>query len=207
MLVLESGLGVTAHTIGPDGCVNSTKTVQQNIRYNHGLSLCPDGEKMYVSSETNVWEFDYDAASMTATNQKTVVQGMSTGIHNTRTVHVVPNKPNFIVVSVGSNANFDTNAGNMRATVRVFDMNNVPNGGWQYNTQGHQLGWGLRNEVALAFDPNGHVWGSENSGDVRYLIHEPNVVTTDTRVELPENLQRPKLRHPHRQPRGGAQLP
>lgn len=27
------------------------------------------------------------------------------------------------------------------------------------------VAYGVRNEVALAFDPNGHAWGAENSGD------------------------------------------
>ncbi|PKS07228.1 hypothetical protein jhhlp_005830 [Lomentospora prolificans] len=165
LLVLGARQGINVLTFGADGCIASSKSLNQNIRFNHGLSLSPDGKKLYASSETNVWSWDYDAATQAMTNQKTIVKNMSTGIHSTRTVHVVPNKPNLIIVSVGSNSNFDMNAANMRATVRVFDADTAPADGWEYNTQGHQLGWGLRNEVALAFDPNGHVWGAENSGD------------------------------------------
>lgn len=166
LLVLQSKWGISAHTFGEDGCISETVTVAQNIRFNHGLSLSPDGKKLYASSETNVWSWDYDAESMSVSNQKTVVKGISTGIHNTRTVHVVPEQPNLIVVSVGSNSNFDMDAGSMRATVRVFDAEGAPGEGWEFNSQGHQFGWGLRNSVALAFDPNGHVWAAENSADV-----------------------------------------
>lgn len=162
--------GISAHTFGEDGCIDGTVTVAQNIRFNHGLSLSPDGKKLYASSETNVWSWDYDAESMTVSNQRTVVRGISTGIHSTRTVHVVPQQPNLIVVSVGSNSNLDMNAGSMRATVRVFDAEAAPGDGWEFNTQGYQFGWGLRNSVALAFDPNGHVWAAENSADVCSLF-------------------------------------
>lgn len=169
LLILQSQYGISGHTFGDDGCINSTTTITQNIRFNHGLSLSPDGTKLYASSQSNVWEWDYDPATMAISNERTIVAGISTGIHNTRTVHVVPQQPNLIVVSVGSNANLDMNAGNMRATVRVFDAETAPANGWDYNTQGHQFGWGLRNSIALAFDPNGEVWAAENSADVGFL--------------------------------------
>ncbi|CAI4214767.1 unnamed protein product [Parascedosporium putredinis] len=183
LLVLGARQGINILTFGADGCVASSKSLNQNIRFNHGLSLTPDGKKLYASSETNVWSWDYDAATQALTNQKTIVKNMSSGIHSSRTVHVVPNKPNLILVSVGSNSNFDMNAGDMRATVRVFDADTAPADGWEYNTQGHQLGWGLRNEVALAFDPNGHVWGAENSGDE--FQRTVNGQATDIHIDNP----------------------
>ena len=166
LLVLQAQWGISGHTFGDDGCINSTVTVSQNIRFNHGLSLNPEGTKLYASSQSNVWEWDYDAATMSVSNERTIVAGISSGIHSTRTVHVVPQQPNLIVVSVGSNANFDLQAGNARATVRVFDAETAPASGWNFETDGHQFGWGLRNSVALAFDPNGEVWAAENSADV-----------------------------------------
>lgn len=166
LLILQAQYGISGHTFDENGCINSTTTISQNIRFNHGLSLSPDGTKLYASSQSNVWEWDYDPATMTISNERTIVSGISTGIHSTRTVHVVPQQPNLIIVSVGSNSNFDMNAGNARATVRVFDAETAPANGWDYNTQGHQFGWGLRNSVALAFDPNGDVWAAENSADV-----------------------------------------
>ncbi|KAH8895698.1 soluble quino protein glucose dehydrogenase [Thozetella sp. PMI_491] len=168
MLVLQATKGVSVHTFGPDGCINSTKWVINGVGLNHGLSLTPDGKTMYVSSEQNVWQWTYDAAAHTASGQKTVVKAMSTGIHSTRTLYVVPNKPNIILVAVGSNSNFDYAAESPaagRACVKAFDISNAPEGGYDYNTQGYQFGYGLRNEVALAFDPNFMVWGAENSGD------------------------------------------
>ncbi|KAI1639193.1 hypothetical protein F4809DRAFT_596976 [Biscogniauxia mediterranea] len=62
-------------------------------------------------------------------------------------------------------------------------MSAVPAGGYSYNTQGTVLGYGLRNEVALAFDPNGHVWGAENSGDD--FTRTVNGQSTDIHIDNP----------------------
>ncbi|KAI2778750.1 soluble quino protein glucose dehydrogenase [Daldinia loculata] len=168
MLVLQATSGISAHTFGPDGCINSTKTLFQNSGLNHGLSLTPDGKTLYASSQTTAWSWTYDAAALTLTNQKTVVSGIGQGIHSTRTTLVSPKNPNLIIVSVGAASNWDNptiDPSVGRAIVKVFDMSKAPANGYQFNSQGTVLGYGLRNEVALAFDPNGHVWGAENSGD------------------------------------------
>ncbi len=169
MLVLQATKGVSVHQFGMDGCINSTKWLINGTSLSHGLSLTPDGKSLYVSAEQTAWQWSYDAAAQTVGNQKTIVKGISTGIHFTRTLAIVPNKPNLILIAVGSNSNWDYAAESPaagRACVKIFDMSNVPEGGYDYNTQGYQFGYGLRNEVALAFDPNFMVWGAENSGDV-----------------------------------------
>ena len=169
MLVLQNTRGLSVHTFGADGCVNSTTMLIQGGGLNHGLSLTPDGKKLYASSETTVYEWDYDAATRRTSNQKTVVRGMSTGIHSSRTVVVVPQAPNLILVQVGSNSNFDMPSQQMstgRAIIKVFDVSKAPANGYQYNTEGEVFGYGLRNEIGFAADPNGVFWGVENSGDV-----------------------------------------
>ncbi|KAI1503342.1 soluble quino protein glucose/sorbosone dehydrogenase [Biscogniauxia marginata] len=168
MLVLQATSGISVHTFGEDGCINSTTTLVQSAGLNHGLSLTPDGKTLYASSQTTAWSWAYDATARTVSGQKTVITGIGQGIHSTRTMVVSPKNPNIVIVSVGANSNWDTatispDAG--RACVKTFDMSQVPANGYSYNTQGTMLGYGLRNEVALAFDPNGHVWGAENSGD------------------------------------------
>ncbi|ORY62416.1 soluble quino protein glucose/sorbosone dehydrogenase [Pseudomassariella vexata] len=186
MLVLQATSGISVHTFGADGCINSTKTLVTNGQLNHGLSLTPDGTKLYASSVSTVWQWDYDAATMAVSNQKVVVQGIGQGIHSTRTTLVVPNKPNLLVVQVGSNNNWDMDASSIntgRACVRVFDMSAVPASGYQYNSGGWALGYGLRNEVGLAFDPNGMVWGVENSGDD--FARTVNGQRTDIHIDNP----------------------
>ncbi len=140
-----------------------------NRAVNHGLAMSPDGKTIYASSVSTVWSWSYDVAAAKVSGQKVVIKGMSPGGHSTRTVAVVPQQPNLLLAQVGSNSNWDyasesPSAG--RSIVKVFDMSKVPDGGYTYNSQGQVLGYGMRNEIGLAFDPVGHVWGVENSGDV-----------------------------------------
>lgn len=157
LLVLEAGKGLTAHTIGADGCISASKTVIQSNQLNHGLALSPDGKTLYVSAAPTAWAYDYDATTMTATGQTVVVRGMNPGGHNTRTLAVPPNNPNLLIVSLGSANNIDEPSvmkETGRAIVKVFDLSKTPSGGYMYNTQGWYLGYGLRNEIALVFDGN-----------------------------------------------------
>ncbi|OTA62056.1 soluble quino protein glucose dehydrogenase [Hypoxylon sp. EC38] len=186
MLVLQASSGISVHTFGADGCINSTKTLVQNSGLNHGLSITPDGKTVYASSQTTVWSWAYDSAALTLTGQKTVVSGIGQGVHSTRTTVVSPKNPNLILVSVGSNSNWDNptiDPSVGRAIVKVFDVSKAPANGYSFNSQGTVLGYGLRNEVALAFDPNGHVWGAENSGDdFRRTV---NGQSTDIHIDNP----------------------
>lgn len=155
--MLQAGLGLTAHTLGANGCITSSKTVIQMTQLNHGLALSPDGKTLYVSASPTAWSYSYDAKTMTATGQTVVVKGMNPGGHNTRTLAVPPNNPNILIVSLGSAGNIDIPTGAKeagRAIVKVFDLTKTPSGGWTYNSEGWFLGYGLRNEIGLIFDGN-----------------------------------------------------
>ena len=169
MLVSEARKGISVHTFGADGCIASSDVIIQDISLNHGLSLTPDGTTLYASSERSVSSWTYDPATRTVSNQKTVINGMSTGIHPTRTILVVPHQPHLVLVQVGSNSNLDMQSaqpGTGRAIVKIFDMSAAPATGYNYNTDGEVFAYGLRNEIGLTADPNGMIWGVENSGDV-----------------------------------------
>lgn len=169
MLVAQATRGISVHTFGADGCVNSTNMLITANQLNHGLALSPDGSAMYASGETAVYGWTYDSAARTLSNQQTVIKGISTGIHSTRTLSVVPSQPNLLLVQVGSNANLDQAAAQKetgRAIIKIFDMDKVPSGGYNYNTDGEVFGYGLRNTIGFVPDPSGVYWGVENSGDV-----------------------------------------
>ncbi|KAF6825861.1 carbohydrate-binding cytochrome b562-like protein [Colletotrichum musicola] len=168
LLVVQSGRGVTVHTFGSDGCISTSKTLISNPSLNHGIGFTPDGKTLYVSSMTTAWSYAYDAKAQTVSGQTVVVRNMQQGGHPTRALIIPPATPHLLVIQQGSYNNFDYESLNKavaRAVVKVFDMRNVPSGGWAYASQGWFLGWGLRNEVALAADGNNMVWGVENSGD------------------------------------------
>lgn len=174
LLVVQSSYGVSVHTFGVDGCINGTKGLILNSGLNHGLAVTPDGKHLYASSMTTVWRWDYDAGTRTVSNQVVVIKGMNNGGHSTRALWLAPKNPNIILVQVGSNSNWDYASGNPaegRSDIRAFDLSKTPAGGYNYVGGGFQMGYGLRNGVGVAFDPNGDAWEVENSGDVS--IKEP----------------------------------
>jgi hypothetical protein len=158
LLVVEVGLGISAHTLDASGCIASSKTLISQTNLNHGIYLSPDGLTLYASSITTVWKWTYNPTDATISGSSTVlVTGMSNGGHATRTLTIPKNNPNLLVVSCGSNGNLDIPATDMataRAVVKVFDLNSVPNGGYNYVSGGWQAGYGLRNEVGIVFDGN-----------------------------------------------------
>ncbi|EHK97141.1 hypothetical protein M7I_7153 [Glarea lozoyensis 74030] len=152
-----------------EGCISATKTLVAANNLNHGIALSIDGKTLYASTSTTVYSWPYTASSQTVGTRGTVVTGMyNGGSHTSRTLLIAPHQPNLLVVSHGSNANFDTAAGNKataRAIVKVFDLSKAPSAGYNYVSQGYNAGYGLRNEVGIVFDGNNMLWGVENSGD------------------------------------------
>ncbi|KAK4153654.1 soluble quino protein glucose/sorbosone dehydrogenase [Chaetomidium leptoderma] len=168
MLVAESSRGISVHTFGADGCINSTKMLISGNQLNHGLALTPDGQTLYASGETAVYSWGYNSATRAISNQKTLIKGISSGIHFTRTLSVVPQQPNLLLVQVGSNANLDMAAAQPstgRAMIKIFDTSKAPSSGYNYNTEGEVFAYGLRNTIGFVTDPSSVYWGVENSGD------------------------------------------
>ncbi|KAI8624327.1 soluble quino protein glucose dehydrogenase [Xylariaceae sp. FL1651] len=192
MLVAEAGKGISVHTFGDNGCINSTSTLIANTQLNHGLALTPDGTTLYASGERTAWSWTYNPATRAVSNQKTVITGMDTGIHFTRNIMVVASQPNMVLVQVGANANLDMQAAQSstgRAIIKIFDMSKVPASGYSYKTTGEVFAYGLRNEIGFIQDPNGIVWGVENSGD-DFKINNQDI-HTDNPAEKLNNLGDP----------------
>lgn len=159
LLLVQNGLGITVHSIRPDGCFTSSKTLIAQPNLNHGIALSIDGKTLYASSATSVYAWNYDASTTTVSPTSTlIVSGMDDHGHVTRTLIIPPKHPNLLLVSHGSNDNFDYGAADIktaRSCIKVFDTTIVPSGGYNYVTEGVQMGYGLRNSVGLAFDGDG----------------------------------------------------
>jgi glucose/arabinose dehydrogenase len=158
ILTVESGKGISVHTVGFDGCITDSKTLIAQNNLNHGILLNPNGTTLYASSMTTVWAWPYDPIAAAVLGSATiVVSGMFNGGHPTRSLVMSPAYSNLLVVSHGSDENIDIASINMstaRAIVKIFDMSSVPIGGYKYATDGYNAGYGLRNEVGLTFDAN-----------------------------------------------------
>jgi hypothetical protein len=48
LLIVQRGLGISAHTLGPDGCITATKLVVNQTDLNHGIEVSPDGAILYA---------------------------------------------------------------------------------------------------------------------------------------------------------------
>lgn len=133
---------------------------------NHGIALT--ATHLYASSDTTVYRFPYAAGDRVATAAaETVVQGIASGGHSSRTLLV--DKANRLYVSIGSASNVDAPAtpdtpSPARAVIRRYDLSAIPSGG-HAAMAGELFAGGLRNEVGLTIDGAGRMWGVENGRD------------------------------------------
>ncbi len=126
---------------------------------NHGVAI--DGGFLYASSDTTVYRWPYAAGDRRDLGAaQTVVFGLPGGGHDTRTLAF--DGQGRMVVNVGSASNVDTTPG--RSLLRRFTVAGLPVGGLDA-AAGEVLASGLRNEVGLAFDGGGQLWGVENGRD------------------------------------------
>ena len=139
---------------------------------NHGLALSTDGKTLYASSVSSVFSWSYNATSPSAgSTNKTIITGMENGDHITRTLLMSQKQPGILVVSRGSNDNIDEGAGLLssgRAQIKAFNVSNLTDTSpsYDYSTSGRLLGWGLRNSVGIAEEPQtGGIFSVENSAD------------------------------------------
>lgn len=187
LLVVQNGIGITAHKVLSNGCLEPAKTVIAQRNLNHGIVLSKDGKMLYASSATTVFAWPYDAAKMSVlANATTVVTGMDSRGHVTRSLSIPPKYPKLLLVSHGSNDNLDYGSLDIqtgRSCIKVFETMTIPSSGYDYATTGHHLGYGLRNSVGLAYDASSHLWGLENSADE--LHRTIDGISTDIHNENP----------------------
>ncbi|CZR62460.1 uncharacterized protein PAC_12357 [Phialocephala subalpina] len=167
LLVVESGKGITAHTLDASGCVQSSKTIVSQLNLNHGITFDANKTTLYASSMTVVWSWTYDPAAVAVVGTaKTVIKGMYNSGHPTRSLLMSPSNPNTLLVSHGASGNIDypsTDIATGRAMTRVFDLGAIQSGGYNYSTGGFLLAYGLRNAVGIVFDRSNKLWATENS--------------------------------------------
>ncbi|KAG6543065.1 hypothetical protein Mapa_015561 [Marchantia paleacea] len=165
VLVVSRGAGIVALWEESDGRVDRTLIVN-NANLSHGITIY--GRYLYASSGDVVWRWRYAAGQRRVESALQVVvrniqndQGGNSvrGNHVTRTLAAARD---ILYVSVGSIENVDTNS--FRARLRSFDLERIPAGGYDF-ADGNIFADGLRNEVGLAFDARGRLWGVENGAD------------------------------------------
>ena len=153
-----------------DGMAYSVTVIAEEDSLTHGLAVF--GEYLYASSDTTVFRWPYNNSTnslISDTLKEVVVQNINADGnggapmgHKTRTL--VFDSPGRLYVSVGSVGNVD--ADSIRSRIKRFDLNaGIPSGGFDFKLEGDLFADGLRNEVGLAFDSLGVLWGVENGAD------------------------------------------
>jgi glucose/arabinose dehydrogenase len=126
---------------------------------NHGIALA--GGYLYASSPTTLYRWPYQSGMRAALGAaEVVVSQIPSGGHVTRTP--VFDLQGRLYLSIGSGSNLDTDSS--RARIRRFSLTSVPAGGIPF-ASGEVFADGMRNEVGLAFDGQGRLWGVENGSD------------------------------------------
>jgi glucose/arabinose dehydrogenase len=123
----------------------------------HGIAL--SGGYLYASSATTVYRWAYSGGRQALGSAQTVVTGMPSSGHSTRTLMF--DRDGSLYVSVGSQSNVDTNTD--RARIIRYPASAL--GGSSTFAQGEAFATGLRNEVGITLDRQGRVWGVENGSD------------------------------------------
>lgn len=125
---------------------------------NHGIAL--HQAYLYASTATTVYRWPYDGSRKALADRQTVLTGMPSGGHSTRTL-VFDGQSN-LYIAIGSGSNLD--ADSTRARVVRLDAAKVTAGEASLaDTTVHADG--TRNECALRFDSRGRLWGVENGSD------------------------------------------
>ncbi|CAB9515721.1 Inherit from COG: Dehydrogenase [Seminavis robusta] len=165
-----------------DGLADSRRNVAKADRLNHGLAI--HGDYVYASSDVHVYRWKINNGSdflIVVESQELVIDninadGMGGAPHGHTTRTLAFDDQGRLYVSVGSNANVDPDS--YRSRIRRFTLDSVE---LPIDFQvGEVFADGLRNEVGLAFDRHGDLWGVENSADklvrddIGGDIHEDN---------------------------------
>jgi glucose/arabinose dehydrogenase len=78
------------------------------------------------------------------------------GFHQSRTLLIPKNFPNWLAVSRGSNDNVDAQTaqvGSGRSQIRAWDVTKLTGSAVDYSSTGTVVGWGLRNSVGVGENP------------------------------------------------------
>lgn len=159
VLVSDNGRIVLLHDDNGNGVSDMNERVvlrtQQGL--NHGIAL--NGGYLYASTPTTVYRWAYASDRQPLGNPQQVVTGIPGGGHVTRTLQF--DTQNRLYVSVGSASNVDNNSN--RARLIRYPANAL--GSTSTFAQGQLFADGLRNEVGIALDSQGRLWGVENGRD------------------------------------------
>lgn len=185
LLALERGRQSVVYLTDSDGdgLPDSKRDFASASGLNHGLEF-RDGY-VYASSDTTVYRWPYVDDFVVNGEMEVVIENMNADGnggapqgHTTRTL--IFDDRDYLYISVGSNGNVDQDS--HRSRIRRFYLDN---GTLPLDFQlGEVFADGLRNEVGLAFDKHGDLWGVENGADDLFRSDLGGSIKEDNPVRL-----------------------
>ncbi|MDP1625139.1 MAG: PQQ-dependent sugar dehydrogenase [bacterium] len=144
-----------------DGKAEIKTIVASGLTLPHGLAFRCDTEcVLYVAETDGLYVFDYDAATMKATNRTKLLElpRGSTGTHFTRSIAFMPYPDHdTLLVSIGSSCNVCDESDSRRAKVLAYDVK---------TGEMSEFASGLRNAVFIVTHPvTGDMWVTEMGRD------------------------------------------
>ena len=191
MFVEAGGTVVALVDANGDHVVSAAETFMfegESLGLTGGVAIDPSGAFVYASSATTILRWPYKAGDHIASAvSEVVVRDMPDQGHFSRTL--VFDAQSRLHVNVGSEGDVDTDPtlNATRAQVRRFTLPGaIPAGGIAYSA-GEVFAYGLRNEVGLAFDSKGRMWGVENGSDGTYMpsVGQDNPAEEINRLDAP----------------------
>ncbi|KAK6335069.1 hypothetical protein TWF718_010511 [Orbilia javanica] len=168
LLVVDRGVGVKQFKVDGCGLLVNGRTIIEDTRLNHGITISTDGKTLFASTSDVAYGWNYSTDSGTVSNRRPLVTGMSSGGHTTRSLLVPDGNSELLLISVGSDGNFDQGTkeySSGRSQIRGFKWRDLLSNSVVYKEGGINFGWGLRNSVGLRDDKRGQLWSVENSAD------------------------------------------
>ncbi|KAF3932846.1 hypothetical protein ABW19_dt0209534 [Dactylella cylindrospora] len=169
LLVVDRGAGIYRFSVDECLLLQDKTLIIDDPTLNHGISISPDGSTLFASNNDTAYSWSYDADTGAATNRRPLVTGMANqGGHITRTLLSPVSKPDWLIISVGSQENVDLSTlqiSSGKSQIRAFNVSEVTEEPVVFREGGYLLGWGLRNSVGVAEDPSAQLWSVENSVD------------------------------------------
>ncbi|KAK6340257.1 hypothetical protein TWF730_002021 [Orbilia blumenaviensis] len=171
LLVVDRGVGIYRFSV--DSCLHlqEQRLIINDTELNHGISISPDGKTLFATTKDVAYSWSYDPETGDVDNRKALVTGMANAAedgHITRTLLSPISKPDWLIISVGSQSNVDVstlsvNSG--KAQIRAFNVSEISKKPVVFHDAGFVLGWGLRNSVGITEDNEAQLWSVENSVD------------------------------------------
>lgn len=149
--VTDKGAGIV-YFVSHDG---SKKVLDSNLRNIHGINWYKNN--LYVAEENQVNLYK-NVDQEKYQSKEVIIKNLPSGIgHNTRTIHVSPDKK--IYLSIGSSCNVCEESNDKRAAILTYNLD---------GSNEKIFATGLRNTVGFTFKQAGgsyEVWGVDNGRD------------------------------------------